>query len=126
MDTYARHGASAQVNIATPQGRAKSTLSAASSSSGSSRTLQARSSQPSTPITEAPVSPETLSNQDPMFGNTHIHTPEPAQPWKSLEVSLVDASLLKSFGAGLTVPGPVSSQTVKPVAAGGNPAVMSR
>ena len=61
-----------------------------------------------------------------MFGNSHIHPPEPTRPWKSLEVSLVDASLLKGFNADLTVPGPVPSQTVKPVATGGNLAAMSR
>ena len=103
-----------------------STASSSSSSTSQSSTLQARTSQPSTPTAEAPVGPETLSNQDLMFNDTHIHTPEPTQPWKSLEVSLVDASLLKSFGAGLAVPDPVASQSVKPMAAGGNPVAMSR
>ncbi|KAF8416326.1 hypothetical protein BGX38DRAFT_1280979 [Terfezia claveryi] len=105
-----RRGAQAQVNIAIPQDRVKSsTTMHTSSSSSASSIAPVHSSRPSTPpaVKACPGRPLTEPLQLPTNSsstpNSQIHPPEPAQPWKSLEVSLVDASLLRGFSPGLAL-----------------------
>ena len=106
-----------------PQRKPASSIGS-SSSSPSSSIAPAHSSQPSTP------SPGPQANTDtPSPGVTFTYTPlrfppsstlhrqmcpDPAQPWKSLEVSLVDASLLRGFSPALAVPEPVDVPALKP------------
>ncbi|KAF8428320.1 hypothetical protein EV426DRAFT_587341 [Tirmania nivea] len=122
-----KHGAQAQVNIATPQIRVKSNPPSYTSCSSSASSLApVHSSRPSTPpaVEVSPGIPSTESLQLPSNSssttNRQIHPPEPAQPWKSLEVSLVDASLLRGFSPGLAVPGPTALPTLMPETTSGS------
>lgn len=124
-----KRGAQAQVNIAIPQNRVKSNPPSHTSSSSSAYSIApVHSSRPSTPpaVEASPGLPSTESLQLPSNSssppNSQIHLPEPAQAWKSLEVSLVDASLLRGFSPGLAVPGPTALPTLMPETTSGSAA----
>ncbi|KAF8471885.1 hypothetical protein BDZ91DRAFT_716746 [Kalaharituber pfeilii] len=119
-----RRGASAQINIALPHSRLRASSASIGSSSSTSQASTAPPAQSSHTSSPASAAPELDSGPASTPPSRHaprgtplaqMSPPEPAQPWKSLEVSLVDASLLRGFSPSLATPLPPPLPMMKPV-----------